>query len=89
MQVPVGKVPSASEMRFDVCYHKDHATIEPHFCRQWDEDGGCYGTNPEHGLSFEEACDQVAEYHEREAKLWRERQHYTCFYYLDQGKEDD
>lgn len=86
--VPVGKVPSVSEMRFDVVYLDDKCTIEPHFCREWDENGGCYGTNPDHGYSFEEACDQVASFHEREAKLWRERDHYTCRYYLDQEKEN-
>lgn len=88
MKVSVGEVPSLSKMRFDVCYHSDHATIEPHFCREWDEDGGCYGTNPDHGLSFDEACDEVAAWHEREAKLWRERQHHTCLYYLDNGDTD-
>lgn len=71
--------------RFDVCYSKDGCTIEPHFCRQWDEDGGCYGTNPTHGYSFDEACDQVAEYHEQQAKAWRERTAYECTYYREQA----
>lgn len=88
MKVPVGKVLSVSEMRFDVCYHSGGCTIEPHFCRQWDEDGGCYGTNPNHGYSFDEACDQVASYHEQQAKEWRERTHHTCLYYLDNGDTD-
>lgn len=59
------------KIRFDVCYHSDYATIEPHFCREWDENGGCYGTNPDHGLSFDEACDEVAAWYEREAQFWR------------------
>lgn len=88
MKVPVGEVPSVSKMRFDVCYQGEKCTIEPHFCREWDEDGGCYGTNPDHGHSFEEACDHVAEWHESQAKLWRERQHHTCLYYME-GEEND
>lgn len=80
---------SVTKMRFDVCYHKDGATIEPHFCRDWDEEGGCYGTNPDHGVSFEEACDEVANWHERQAELWRKREHHACLYYLTNGDTDD
>ncbi len=69
--------------RFDVVYNKDGCTIEPHFCREWDGDGGCYGTNPDHGYSFKEACNQVAEYHERQAREWRARTAYECLYYLE------
>lgn len=79
--------PSATKMRFDVCYHADHVTIEPHFCRSWDDEGGCYGTNPNHGYSFEEACDQVAEWYESQAELWRKREHHTCLYYLEPDDE--
>jgi hypothetical protein len=46
-------------VRYDIVYTKDGPKIEPHFCRQWDEDGGCYGTNPLHGYSKEQADEIV------------------------------
>lgn len=49
-----------SEPRFDIIYDQDGAHIDYHFCRVWDQDGGCYGTNPDHGFLFREACDIVA-----------------------------
>lgn len=75
------------KMRFDVCYPSEHASIEPHFCREWDEDGGCYGTNPEHGYSFEEACDEMARWHQQQVDLWRKREHPLCLYYLEPDDE--
>jgi hypothetical protein len=74
-------------LRFDVAYHADHTTIEPHFCRSWDEDGnGCYGTNLDHGFTFETACDHVADWHEQQAKAWRDRTHHDAAYYLYDAK---
>lgn len=70
-----------SEQRYDLSFRDDRMTIEPHFCRDWDESGGCYGTNPDHGYSFDEACDQVAGWHEQQAKLWRDRTHHEAEYY--------
>lgn len=70
--------------RFDVIYQNSGASIAAHFCREWDEDGGCYGTNPDHGLSFDDACDQVAEWHEQQAKLWRERKHHDAMSFIEQ-----
>jgi hypothetical protein len=70
------------KQRFDIAYHAEHATIEPHFCRSWDDEGGCYGTNPDHGYSFEEACDQVATWYEQQAAQWRSREHHECLYYI-------
>lgn len=77
------------KQRFDVAHFEHHATIEPHFCRSWEigadgQDHGCYGTNPDHGYSFEEACDRVADWHEEQAKLWRSREHYLAMYYTEQ-----
>jgi hypothetical protein len=60
-----------AEPRFDV-YFSDKCYIEYHFCREWDDEGGCFGTNPHHGFSFDEAKAQVAEWYERQAKEWRE-----------------
>lgn len=72
------------ELKFDVIYDGDKATIETHFCREWDENGGCYGTNPEHGFTLDEACDIVAEWYENQAKEWRNRTHHTIHYYKGQ-----
>lgn len=59
--------------RYDVVYTAHGVTIDTHFCREWDENGGCYGTNPDHGLSHSEACEEVAQWHERQAKEWRSK----------------
>lgn len=83
MEVPVGEVTPVHQMRFDVCYGGDNCTIAPHFCREWDGNKGCFGTNAEHGLSFDDACDEVAEWHEKQARLWRQRKHAACVYYLE------
>jgi hypothetical protein len=57
--------------RYDLIYHKGHAYPEPHFCREWDETGGCYGTNPEHGIPFPEARTQIADFYQQLADSWR------------------
>ena len=48
--------------RYDIIYTGNSIEIEPHFCRIWDENGGCYGTNEEHGMSWDEAKRHVIEY---------------------------
>lgn len=50
--------------RYDVIYTSKQCYIQPHFCREWDEDGGCYGTNPYHGFTFEEAKREVINYYQ-------------------------
>lgn len=70
-------------MKFDVHYHDGGISIDAHFCREWTADGGCYGTNPDHGFTFDEACDQVAEYYERLAKGWRDRSHPGAAYWAN------
>ena len=51
-------------MRYDVIYRSQReCDIEPHFCREWDESGGCYGFNEEHGFSKEAALEQQIEYY--------------------------
>lgn len=67
-----------TKQRFDVAYHEHHATIQEHFCREWDETGGCYGTNPNHGFTYDEACDEVASWYEAQAKHWRDRTHHDA-----------
>ena len=59
--------------RFDVIYYLGGVHLDYHFCRNWDEDGGCCGTNPDHGFTFEEAKKQVVKYHEEEAESWNEK----------------
>ena len=66
------------KLRYDVAYHENHTTIQEHFCREWDESGGCYGTNPNHGYSYDEACDEVAAWYEEQAKHWRDRTHHDA-----------
>jgi len=57
--------------RFDVIYERYGCRLDYHFCREWDEDGGCYGTNPQHGMSFEDAAKEVADWHQAAANRWR------------------
>lgn len=60
---------------FDVIYGPSdwHPTayIERHFCRQVGPEG-CFGTNPNHGMSFENASEQVAKWFEEQAERWRQ-----------------
>lgn len=62
--------------RFDVILTspaKSH--IEFHHCRSWDIDPdtndwlGCYGTNPNHGSTFEEARGELVQYLERQYQI--------------------
>lgn len=63
--------------RYDVVYGGDsnapNCYISHHFCREWEDGEGCYGTNPDHGFTWEEACLEVAEWHEQQAKVWKEK----------------
>lgn len=63
---------------YDVLYGSDGlrpwVDVEPHFCRQWDGGEGCYGTNPDHGFSWREACEEAAKWHEEQAAYWRTRE---------------
>jgi len=75
-----------SEQRYDVVYGKDGVRIEPHFCRAYD----CFGSNSDHGLTLEDAAIHCAEYHEDEAKAFRNMEHYSLEYYKQQlGDTDD
>lgn len=69
-------------MRFDLVFCEGAVTIEPHFCRQWDSEGGCYGTNETHGLSLDDACRQAAEWHQQQAGLWLNKEHHDVLQYL-------
>lgn len=56
--------------RFDISYREHGPTVDYHFCREWDDDGGCYGTREDHGFSFEEAKQAMIEWHRSEADRW-------------------
>lgn len=57
--------------RFDVIYRGNDVSIDHHFCREWDGDRGCCGTNPHHGMSFDEARQEVAEFYQALANHWK------------------
>jgi mannose/cellobiose epimerase-like protein (N-acyl-D-glucosamine 2-epimerase family) len=58
--------------RYDVIYGPaaNECRVESHFCREWDTEGGCYGTNPGHGFTWEEARAMVAEFYKRLSDEW-------------------
>lgn len=59
-------------MKYGIVYKFDGAIeIVPHFCREWDDDEGCYGTNPDHGMTWKEARTEVADFHLERAKYFR------------------
>lgn len=50
--------------KYDVSYGEHGPSIVNHFCREWGEDGeGCYGTNEDHGMSFDRAKQLVMAWH--------------------------
>ena len=64
-----------AQERFDVCSDGNNYWIEHHFCRNWsmDEAGneiGCYGTNPDHGYTFEEAVREIIERYRQQIEYW-------------------
>lgn len=56
--------------KFDI-HFREPASLDYHFCRAWDGETGCYGTNPGHGYTFDEAKEQIAQHYERLAAHWR------------------
>lgn len=74
-----------SKQMFDITYGSSgDVRIEPHFCREWDEDGGCYGTNPDHGFSLDEACEEVAKYYDNLSQQYRDKSHYSLQNFLNE-----
>ena len=58
-------------LRFDVSYDGSGANLDYHFCREFNGNGdGCFGTDPTHGLSFKQACDEIVMFHLEQAKYW-------------------
>lgn len=76
------------DLRFDVVLRRDRATVEPHYCRDWD----CHGSDPEHGHSLADACAAVAAWHRQQAELWETMQHPDALLYAtrpDSGEPRD
>jgi hypothetical protein len=63
---------STNKHRYDVVYDVNGPILTFHFCREWDENGGCYGTNPDHGFTFEEAKEIVLEHYSSLLNQWKE-----------------
>lgn len=57
-----------TERRFDVVYAQHGVELEDHFCREY----GCFGTNPDHGFTFDEAKNEVANHYANLATYWRD-----------------
>lgn len=68
--------------KYDVRYGAEGVEPEPHFCR----DMSCFGTNTDHGMTFDKACNEVADWYEEQAVLWRTKKHPLCDYY---GENDE
>lgn len=61
-------------MKYDVIYGAEGwVDVQPHYCREWDDGVGCYGTNEDHGFTWAEAIEEVAKWHEAKAEEWRKR----------------
>ena len=61
-----------SDSKYDVVYGKGIPQIEPHFCRYFEDGVGCFGTNPNHGYTFDEAKHEVVEWLYSQAKNLKE-----------------
>ena len=61
---------------YDVQFSEYGIDIVPHFCRE----DGCFGNNDDHGMTLDEACEFVAQWHENEARMFRSKQHHTVRY---------
>ena len=61
-----------------ICSSPENSQIQYHHCRGWDINPttgkfqGCYGTNPNHGSTFEDACDELLQFLKRQYEFERE-----------------
>ena len=61
--------------------------IAPHHCREWDENGnGCYGTNPDHGYTWEQAKAELVTWHKQQAEEWETMTEDKYFGLPDNGR---
>tara|TARA_Y100000310_G_C20704127_1_gene833255 strand:- start:6922 stop:7155 length:234 start_codon:yes stop_codon:yes gene_type:complete len=70
--------------KYDVWYGPEGPSLELHFCRDID----CFGTNEDHGFTFDEACEDIASYYENQSKLWRTKEHPNCKLYIEMMEFD-
>lgn len=59
--------------KYDVIYGFNEVSIEPHYCREWDDSGGCYGSNEHHGLTYEKAKIEVISFYENIIDIWKNK----------------
>lgn len=57
--------------RFDVIYDKNGCYLDYHFCREFDDEGGCYGTRDDHGFSFDEAREHIVDWYKQQVEKWK------------------
>ncbi len=58
--------------RFDVSFGIRGASIDFHYCREWENDDlGCYGFNPNHGFTFDEAKQEMINWYENQVEYWK------------------
>ena len=68
---------------WDIIYGPDDTiTIEPHFCRTYDDCGSV-------DRLIQDAAKECAEFHDRLATMWRNGTHPTLQYYNDNKKQNE
>ena len=76
--------------KYDVHYHADsYVDVDFHFCREWDGDGGCYGTNPNHGFSFEDAKRHIIQHYKKYMQYWEEMTEETWLSRFSSSDDED
>jgi hypothetical protein len=76
-------------VRVDIHYHEHGPSLDYHFCREWDESGGCYGTNPNHGFTLTDAAEHLARWHETQARMYRDGTHYQLLQFREDPFSDE
>lgn len=60
-----------SDERYDIQWHQHGPDIVPHFCRELN----CFGTNPDHGYTLDEAVLQIVQWHLHEVQALLSKEH--------------
>lgn len=63
--------------RYDMVYERYGVYLEPHFCREWSVDSagemvGCYGTDPDHGYTWEDGKQELIDWHQKQIDWLKE-----------------
>tara|TARA_Y100000034_G_C6758067_1_gene337435 strand:- start:518 stop:763 length:246 start_codon:yes stop_codon:yes gene_type:complete len=72
------------DRRFDIIWSSSAPDVQLHFCREW----GCYGTNPDHGLTEHEVVKHMVKWHKEQIELWQSKKHPTYVYYMNDEVDD-